>query len=126
MQTHQFHIVKINNVVLKYLGREALHEKYDIEDNFMKHMRTIYKKFCKPEYLEYEFDFIDLNTLEERLKNRMRMYFMVSFLAGVEVVLFQSIMMRMVICYMYYIVWNVLMNKRKGKISFYIWHKPIL
>ena len=70
VQTHQFHIVKINNVVLKYLGREALHEKYDIEDNFMKHMRTIYKKFCKPEYLEYEFDFIDLNTLEERLQNR--------------------------------------------------------
>ena len=70
VQTHQFHIVKINNVVLKYLGREALHEKYDIEDNFMKHMRTIYKKFCKPEYLEYEFNFIDLNTLEERLKNR--------------------------------------------------------
>lgn len=70
VQTNQFHIVKIKDEILKFLGRDALNSKeYDIEDDFMLHMQRIHQRFCNPDYLVYALDFIDLNTLEERMKN---------------------------------------------------------
>ena len=35
----------------------------------MLHMQRIHQRFCNPDYLVYALDFIDLNTLEERMKN---------------------------------------------------------
>lgn len=53
--------------ILTYLGK---HEIYDIEDNFTDHICKIHRKFCQADYVDREVEFMDLETLEERLQDK--------------------------------------------------------
>ncbi len=67
VKTNRFHIVKMEPQILTYLGK---HEIYDIEDNFTDHICKIHRKFCQADYVDREIEFIDLETLEERLQGK--------------------------------------------------------
>lgn len=67
VKTNRFHIVKMEPQILTYLGK---HEIYDIEDNFTDHICKIHRKFCQADYVDREVEFMDLETLEERLQGK--------------------------------------------------------
>lgn len=68
VKTNQFHIIKTEDSILQFLGRNNLNdEKYDVEDDFTKHLRIIHQNFCKKEYVQQEIEFMNLETLEDRL-----------------------------------------------------------
>lgn len=67
VKTNRFHIVKMEPQILTYLGK---HEIYDIGDNFTDHICKIHRKFCQADYVDREVEFMNLETLEERLQGK--------------------------------------------------------
>lgn len=71
VKTHQFHIIKTTDDILKMLGRDSLdEEKYDVEDDFGAHIELVLRRLCKKEHLQRELEFVDINTVETRLEGR--------------------------------------------------------
>lgn len=67
VKTNRFYIVKMEPQILTYLGK---HEIYDIGDNFTDHICKIHRKFCQADYVDREVEFMNLETLEERLQGK--------------------------------------------------------
>lgn len=71
VKTNQFHIIKTTDDILRMLGRETLdEEKYDVEENFGAHIEQVLRRFCKKDYLQKELEFVNVETVEDRLKGR--------------------------------------------------------
>lgn len=71
VQTHRFHIIKTIPEVLHLFGRETVDsKKYDMEEDFSSHIYKVIQAFCRKDQMEYEMDFLNLDTVEERLKGK--------------------------------------------------------
>lgn len=67
VKTNRFHIVKLKPQILTYFGK---YEIYNIEDNFTDPISNIHRKFCQADYVDREVEFMNLETLEERLQDK--------------------------------------------------------
>lgn len=67
VKTNRFHIVKLKPQILTYFGK---YEIYNIEDNFTDPICKIHRKFCQADYVDREVEFMNLETLEERLQDK--------------------------------------------------------
>ena len=67
VKTQKYHIVKTEPEILKYLQVDKIN---DVEDCFSDHIYKIHKEFCQQDYVDREIEFMDLETLDERLRGK--------------------------------------------------------
>ena len=71
VQTQQFHIIKTIPAVLQLFDRTSLDDAhYDVEEDFHSHIQKVFNAYCKEEYLENELTFLNLDTLEQRMRGK--------------------------------------------------------
>lgn len=71
VQTHQFHVIKTPDEVTEFLKKEQEEDPFaTIGETFKEHIEKIFRKFCSKEYMETELEFLNLDTVEERLKGK--------------------------------------------------------
>lgn len=71
VQTHKFNIVKTTAQFTEYLGKDiAKIGEYEVRDDFCGYINRIVKKMCPESQMEGILEFIDIGTIEERLRGK--------------------------------------------------------
>ena len=67
VQTKRYHIIKMTDQIVEYLGKDFKMGEYEIRDDFCGHINDIVEKMCIESQLQESLEFVDISTLEERL-----------------------------------------------------------
>ena len=71
VQTHKFNIVKTTAQFTEYFGKDiAKTGEYEVRDDFCGYINRIAKKMCPESQMEGILEFIDIGTIEERLRGK--------------------------------------------------------
>lgn len=71
VQTHKFNIVKTTAQFTEYFGKDiAKTGEYEVRDDFCGYINRIAKKMCPESQMEGILEFIDIGTIEKRLRGK--------------------------------------------------------
>ena len=71
VQTHKFNIVKTTAQFTEYFGKDiAKTGEYEVSDDFCGYINRIAEKMCPESQMEGILEFIDIGTIEERLRGK--------------------------------------------------------
>lgn len=73
VQTHRYHIVKILEEVIHFLGVKPQKEgEYRIDEDFPGHINSVMNEFCTKAQRKEALEFVDISTLEDRLRGKIQ------------------------------------------------------
>ena len=71
VQTHKFNIVKTTAQFTEYFGKDiAITGEYEVSDDFCGYINRIAEKMCPESQMEGILEFIDIGTIEKRLRGK--------------------------------------------------------
>ena len=71
VQTHRYHIIKILDEVIHFLGVKPQKEgEYKIDEDFPGHINSVMNEFCTKAQRKEALEFVDISTLEDRLRGK--------------------------------------------------------